>query len=94
MIAPDVVAAVALEPYVVRVVFADGQVRDVDIEPLLLGEVFRPLRAREAFAEVYVDPETRTVAWPDGVDLDPDVVYGLASAAGAAVAIVRTPARA
>ena len=43
MMAPDVVSVVALEPYVVRVVFSDGEVRDGDIEPLLGGAVFRPL---------------------------------------------------
>lgn len=91
MIAPDIVAAIALEPYVVRVVFADGQVRDVDIEPLLEGPVFAPLRDQEEFARVHVDEQTRTVAWPNGADLDPDVIYGVASAAREPAARVTTP---
>ncbi len=41
MMAPDVKAAIPLDPYVVRVVFADGEVRDVDIEPLLLRSRLR-----------------------------------------------------
>ncbi len=69
--APDVVPVVALEPYVVRVVFADGEVRDVDIEPLLDGPVFEPLRDRDEFVRVAVDEQTRTVVWPHGADLDP-----------------------
>ena len=28
------------------------------------------------FAQVRVDPETGTVAWPNGADLDPDVLHG------------------
>jgi len=45
--APDVKAAIPLHPYVVRVVFSDGEVRDVDIGPLLSGPVFGPLRDPE-----------------------------------------------
>jgi hypothetical protein len=91
MIAPDIVAAIALDPYVVRVVFADGQVRDVDIEPLLEGPVFAPLRDHEEFARVGVDEQTRTVARPNGADLDPDVIYGVAPASGEPAARVKTP---
>jgi len=40
--APDVKAAIPLAPGVRRVFSADGAVRDVDIEPLLGGEVFAP----------------------------------------------------
>lgn len=74
--APDVKAAIPLAPYVVRVVFADGAVRDVDIEPLLGGEIFAPQRDRSEFERVTVDEELRTIAWPNGADLDPDVLYG------------------
>ena len=73
--APDVVTVIPRAPYVVRVVFADGEVRDVDIEPLLDGHVFAPLRDRDEFAKAQVDLETGTVAWPSGADLDPDILY-------------------
>ena len=74
--APDVEAAIALDPYVVRVVFADGEVRDVDIEPLLSGPVFESLRDPATFALVSVDETGDTITWPNGADLDPDVIYG------------------
>jgi hypothetical protein len=73
--APDIIAAIPRAPYVVRVVFADGEVRDVDIEPLLDAPAFQPLRDPDAFGGVFVDPETHTIAWPHGADLDPDVLY-------------------
>lgn len=73
--APDIVAAIPRGGYVVRVVFADGEVRDVDFEGVLDGPVFEPLRDPEEFAKVYVDPETATIAWPTGADIDPDVIY-------------------
>jgi hypothetical protein len=91
MTAPDVDAALPLKPYVVRVVFADGQLRDADIEPLLDGPVFRLLRGPEEFARVRVDEQTGTVAWPNGADLDPDVVYGVASANREPAARITTP---
>jgi hypothetical protein len=78
MIAPGVKAAIPLEPYVVRVVFSDGEVRDVDIEPLLDGAVFGPLRERAMFERVVVDELGDTIVWPTGADLDPDVIYGTA----------------
>ena len=77
MMAPHVKEVVALDPYVVRVTFVDGEVRDVDIEPLLGGPVFRPLRDPAAFRQVRVDDFHQTICWPGYVDLDPDVIYGL-----------------
>jgi hypothetical protein len=89
--APDVKAAVALEPYIGRVLFVDGEVRDVDVEPILDGPVFTPLRDVEEFRKVGVDEETRTVAWPNGADLDPDVIYGLYESDADPAARIRTP---
>ena len=66
----------ALDPYVVRVVFADGEVRDVDIAPLLDGAVFEALRDPTVFGQIGVDEYGETIVWPNGADLDPDVIYG------------------
>ncbi len=74
-IAPDMVAAVARPGYVVRVMFADGEIRDVDITPLLGTEVFAPLRDLGLFARVRVDEGLGTITWPNGADLDPGVIY-------------------
>lgn len=91
MMAPDVKAAVPLDPYVVRVIFADGEIRDVDIEPLLDGPVFAPLRDEEEFRKVRVDEQTGSFCWPTGADLDPDVIYGLEEPAGTPSARVTKP---
>jgi hypothetical protein len=77
MIAPRVKAAIPLDPYVVKVVFADHEVRDVDIEPLLDGAVFEALRDPTLFQQVAVDEYGETIVWPNGADLDPDVLYGI-----------------
>ncbi len=80
MMAPGVEAAIPLEPFVVRVVFSDGEVRDIDIEPILDGPVFGPLREPAMFERVEVDEFGDTIVWPNGADLDPDVIYGTAPA--------------
>lgn len=91
MMAPAVVSVVPLEPYVVRVGFGDGEIRDVDIEPLLDGPVFAALRNRDEFRRVRVDGQTGAVVWSNGADLDSDVIYGIAPAAGDPAARVTTP---
>jgi Protein of unknown function (DUF2442) len=49
----------------------------VDLAPYLSFQgIFEPLRDPAYFAQVRVDPELGTVAWPNGADLDPDVLYG------------------
>ncbi len=91
MMAPEIASVECLRSYVVRVVFSDGEVRDVDIEPLLDGPVFRGLRDHGEFARVAVDEQTGAISWPIGADLDPDVIYGIAPAARQPAARVTTP---
>ena len=72
----DVVNVETLEPYRLRLRFADGLEGDVDLERLIAFEgVFAPLRDHEMFARVRVDPELGTIAWPNGADLDPLVLH-------------------
>jgi len=80
--APGVKAAIPLAPYVVRVIFANGEIRDVDIEPILDGPVFQPLRDPGLFGQVAVDEYGETIAWPNGADIDPEVLYGSEKPAG------------
>ena len=37
--------------------------------------IFEPLNDDAFFAQVRVNPETGTIEWPNGADLDPDVLY-------------------
>ena len=61
--------------FVLELGFSDGEVREVDVGPYLVGPVFAPLRDDpELFASVRVDPELGTIVWPNGADLCPDVL--------------------
>ncbi len=74
-IAPEMVAVIPRPKHTVRIVFADGEVRDVDITPLLGTPAFSALRETAIFEQVKVDEDTGTIAWPGDVNLDPDVIY-------------------
>lgn len=52
--------------------FSDGMTGEADLAGELDGEVFVPLRDVQYFAQVRVDPEVQTVAWPNGADLAPE----------------------
>jgi len=62
---------------VVDLELTDGERRTIDLTPYIFGEIFRPVRSDPAyFAQVRVDPEFRTLCWPNGADVDPDVLLG------------------
>jgi hypothetical protein len=65
-----------LEGFALRLGFDHGTVREIDIEAELWGPVFDPLRTDpKLFREVRVDEELGTIVWPNGADMDPDVLY-------------------
>jgi hypothetical protein len=69
----DVVTGVrVIRPYVLEVRFQDGVERQVDVEPLLYGPVFEPLKDEALFAQASVDSVIGTVVWPNGADLSPE----------------------
>jgi hypothetical protein len=73
----DIVVARALGDYRLHLRFEDGVEGVVDLGPhLSFHGVFEPLRDPAYFAQVRADAELGTVVWPNGADLDPDVLYG------------------
>ncbi|NUR78294.1 MAG: DUF2442 domain-containing protein [Thermoleophilia bacterium] len=66
-----------LAGFALRLSFDDGTVREIDLEADLWGPVFEPLRDDpQLFRQVRVDEELGTIVWPNGADLDPDVLHG------------------
>jgi hypothetical protein len=62
--------------FVVRLEFTDGTAREVDLEKYLRGPIFELIRTDPArFREVTVEPGAGTISWPNGADIDPDVLY-------------------
>lgn len=59
-----------------RVAFNDGTEGEIDVAGLIpFSGVFAPLEDPTEFRRVRVDRESGTVAWPNGADLDPLVLY-------------------
>lgn len=72
----DIVAVRTLADYRLDLRFEDGVEGIVDVSALVgFKGVFAPMRDPAWFAQVRVDPESGTVVWPNGADLDPDVLY-------------------
>ncbi|MCC7292794.1 MAG: DUF2442 domain-containing protein [Phycisphaerales bacterium] len=55
--------------------FTDASEGEIDLSHLVGRGVFASWSDPARFAQVKVDPVTRTVCWPGGIDLDPDVLY-------------------
>ena len=67
---------------VVEFTFTDGSHREIDLAPYLQGPIFEPLKRAESFKRFKVDKELGTIIWPNGADIDPDVLFlGLTPAA-------------
>ncbi|MGQ0802451.1 MAG: DUF2442 domain-containing protein [Actinomycetota bacterium] len=72
----DVTGVRVLARYVVELTFADGAARVIDLEPLLWGPMFEPLKADyELFRQVTVDPDAGTIVWPNDADVSPRTLY-------------------
>jgi Protein of unknown function (DUF2442) len=58
-----------------RLLFEDGTVGDVSFDDREWTGVFEPLRDPVVFAQVFVDRQFGTIAWPNGLDMAPEPLY-------------------
>lgn len=69
-----VIKAAPQQELKMRLTFEDGVSKVVDLEPLMKGPIFESLRQNPAlFRDVKI--EGGTIAWANGADIDPDVLY-------------------
>ena len=62
-------------PYRLRIEFADGLTRTIDLESVLEGQLYGPLRDPSVFNALELDRETHTLVWPNGADFDPAILH-------------------
>ena len=62
-------------PFALSVTFDDGFVREIDFQPILVGPLYGPLSELELFNQVELDPEVKTLVWPNGADFDPETLH-------------------
>ena len=72
-----VVEARHVRDHVLWLRFSDGLSGEVNLVGQLQGRVFEPLKDVEYFAQVRLDPELQTIAWPNGADLAPEYLHKL-----------------
>ena len=69
-----------LETYKLRLTFNNQVTQDIDLSTEIYGEIFEPLNDIEYFQQVFLNPETKTIEWPNGADFAPEFLYELGQA--------------
>ncbi len=82
-----VTEARVLDGYRIELTFSDGVCGVVDLSRRIVGRggVFAALENPDFFRRVTVEKELRTIVWPNGADVCPDLLYGWAK--GEAVSV-------
>ena len=68
-------SATVVGPHTLRLRFEDDTEQVINFEPVLRGKLFGPLRELQLFNQVRIDPEVRTIVWPNGADFDPSTLH-------------------
>ena len=75
-----VAAAKYVKDYQVWLRFNDNTEKVIDFKNKIFSEkriVFMPLKDVEYFRQVFLNRESDTIQWPNGVDIAPETLYGL-----------------
>jgi hypothetical protein len=76
----DIIDVTPLPEYHLRLRFEDGVEGVIDVASLVtFSGVFDPLKDQAYFETVSLNPEIGTICWPNGADLDPEVLYSVIS---------------
>ena len=83
---PRITEARVHAPYIVELQFTDGTSGVVDLARWIVDArgVFAALQDPAFFEQVTVDREAGTIVWPNGADLDPDILYEAVHSDGSA----------
>ena len=72
----DIVQVRLLGDYRLKIRFEDGVEGEIDVEKITnFTGVFAPLKEKDLFSKVQVNSDWGTIYWPNGADLDPDLLY-------------------
>ena len=71
---PEVNRAKRVKGFVIAMRFNDGTEKHIDISQWFKGPVFKALKDPKFFAKFFL--EGGTLAWPNGVDIAPETLYG------------------
>lgn len=78
----DIIEVNPLENYKLHLKFEDNREGVIDLSKVIeFDGIFEPLQNLDYFKTVKVNPEWGTIYWDNGADLDPDVLYAIATGA-------------
>ena len=69
----------ALNDYKLELTFENNETKIFDVKPYLDTGLFKTLKDEKLFKRVTVSYDT--IEWPNGIDLDPEVLYEKSKAA-------------
>ncbi|MFN8348916.1 MAG: DUF2442 domain-containing protein [Spirosomataceae bacterium] len=72
---PKPIKVQSIKKYLIELMYSDGVVGTVDLSHLAHQGVFSLWEKEGIFENVYIDKETKAIAWNDEVDLCPDALY-------------------
>lgn len=79
---PSITGVTPRDDYTLLLVFDNGELRVLDMEPILDFGPFQRIRDLEKFKRVQVAFDT--IEWDCGVDLDPEYIYNTCAREGQA----------
>jgi Protein of unknown function (DUF2442) len=65
----EIVQVMAREDHQLEITFDDGRKAVVDVKPLMVRDIFRPLSDDSFFRLVEIDHKFGGVSWPNGADI-------------------------
>lgn len=72
----DIVSVQPLDDHRIHLTFEDGVEGEIDVSRFVdFTGVFEPLNEEVYFRQVTVNHDIGTICWPNGADIDPDVLY-------------------
>lgn len=72
---PKLLEIKPLANYTLWLKYDDGTVGEVDLTELTEKGVFKKIKDKTFFKQVYIDKETDAVAWNEDLDLCPDSLF-------------------
>ncbi|MEA2051045.1 MAG: DUF2442 domain-containing protein [Campylobacterota bacterium] len=62
-----------LEEYKLKLKFNNNEIKKVDLEKELYGEIFEPLNDKAFFKDFFIS--SNTIEWKNGADFAPEFLY-------------------
>ncbi|MCP4482845.1 MAG: DUF2442 domain-containing protein [bacterium] len=64
-----------LKKYKLLLTFENDEIKEVNLEQYLDGDIFSPLQDINFFKQVYLNQDIDTIVWSNNADFSPDFLY-------------------